>query len=543
MQSEVAPIVVDFFESERLAGRAKGTTEVLKRASIKVDNVEEKFNWSWPRPGLSPNAAVTIWAEGILPVDAQRWLSVERIDVNDRAGGAAWSEKEKPRAMRRFAILRKAYQSGKPLMGFPQINRRSIKEILNNEVANVSLRVKDDVPWHVVEVNDEKHLAVMVRGAAPWQPTPQQIAAAEARWTVRTPDPIPVPLPSLPAALPDLATAPVLFVNIAWMRKYAGSSLEDPVGGGNFGFFKREGNNPDDAHEQFNFHPYEGRMYGYVPRSSNINILKLGAGPKDDVVEGVLVAFMARDPAENLLKVVGWYEGATVHRAEVDTLDRKGMDIATGINAPAEHAVVLPVADRTLIVPTAQREAGGVGQSPLWYGEQHPDVVQALRDLVRLYRMPSAPVPPATPPGGSGSPRNLDPATRLLVEKAAMEMAMAYFDNTVDVSKLCKGWDIEGTCSRGTLFIEVKGLSGPGIAIELTPNEYEKMRLNKERYVVFVVTRALTHSRQGRSFRYIKDDGSEHGLWQTAQGETLSLEPRTGARGSCANALAADSAA
>ena len=124
-----------------------------------------------------------------------------------------------------------------------------------------------------------------------------------------------------------------------------------------------------------------------------------------------------------------------------------------------------------------------------------------------------------------------------------MEMAMAYFDNTVDVSKLCKGWDIEGTCSRGTLFIEVKGLSGPGIAIELTPNEYEKMRLNKERYVVFVVTRALTHSRQGRSFRYIKDDGSEHGLWQTAQGETLSLEPRTGARGSCANALAADSAA
>ena len=113
---------------------------------------------------------------------------------------------------------------------------------------------------------------------------------------------------------------------------------------------------------------------------------------------------------------------------------------------------------------------------------------------------------------------------------AAMDMALAYFDKARDVSKECKGWDIEALDARGVIYIEVKGLSGPSVNVELTPNEYLKMGEHKDRYVLFVVTSALTQSRRGRAFRWQQAPTSGLDIWSTAQGEVIKIEPLTGAR-------------
>jgi len=188
---------------------------------------------------------------------------------------------------------------------------------------------------------------------------------------------------------------------------------------------------------------------------------------------------------------------------------------------------VLPVADRRVEIPTSQREQGGIGQSPLWYGDAHPDKVREVRELVAHYRALRAGRVTGAPP--TRSPRQSDVQTRLAVEKASMDMAMTYFDKARDVSKECKGWDIEALDARGVIFVEVKGLSGPNVNIELTPNEFEKMYEHKERYVLFIVTSALTHSRRGRAFRWLAD-GSDQGRWSTTAGEILMIAQLTGAR-------------
>lgn len=107
-----------------------------------------------------------------------------------------------------------------------------------------------------------------------------------------------------------------------------------------------------------------------------------------------------------------------------------------------------------------------------------------------------------------------------------MELAMRSFDGAIDVSHENKGWDIEGREAGKRVLVEVKGLSGPAISVELTPNEYKAMKREKKRYRLFVVTNALA-APKAHTFKY--DTTRER--W--ACGKTvLSLEERTGARAS-----------
>jgi hypothetical protein len=182
------------------------------------------------------------------------------------------------------------------------------------------------------------------------------------------------------------------------------------------------------------------------------------------------------------------------------------------------------VADRHLRIPTAQKAPGGVGQSPVWYAEHHPEIVRQVwalvEDRTRARRLP---------PSSGGSPRNTDPEARLAVERQAMEMAMRYFDDTEDVSRLKRGWDIEASADDGRIYIEVKGISGSEIAFELTPNEYEKMREHRERYLLFVVTTTLSPHRRTHIFR-CRIDAHGEPVWVSELDERLKIQPRTGAR-------------
>ena len=74
--------------------------------------------------------------------------------------------------------------------------------------------------------------------------------------------------------------------------------------------------------------------------------------------------------------------------------------------------------------------------------------------------------------------------------------------------------------------IEVKGLSGQNVCVELTPNEFAKMQEHQDRYILFVVTGALTQSRTGRVFRY----DAQRAAWVSGQQERLAIAPIVAAR-------------
>lgn len=320
--------------------------------------------------------------------------------------------------------------------------------------------------------------------------------------------------------------SPIIFINIGWMKKYAGPSATDKLEADNFGYFKNNKNKNPIGHEQWNFLETDGYVYGYVPRSAGINISRLGADAHAEKVGGVLVVFISRDPAAQQLKVVGWYKNATVARTAAYSRTFGDTEIWAPIFANATDSYVLPVAQRFITVPTAKREPGGVGQSPVWYAENHPDLVRRIRELVEI--------PNSKPPQKDNSqrpPRNNDPAARLAVEKAAMDWALNYFDDAIDISRECKGWDVEAVSNLDQIYIEVKGISGSLVFFELTPNEYEKMQKYKDRYLIFVVTEALTPRAQARTFRWTSlSDGA--GTWTSENGEVLKIQERTGAWGS-----------
>jgi dolichyl-phosphate-mannose--protein O-mannosyl transferase len=76
------------------------------------------------------------------------------------------------------------------------------------------------------------------------------------------------------------------------------------------------------------------------------------------------------------------------------------------------------------------------------------------------------------------------------------------------------------------LYVEVKGLSGESVNIELTPNEYEKMKDNKDKYRIFV----LTNADKKKGDYYIFSYEINGKLIDEKKKVELTIEERTGAR-------------
>lgn len=321
--------------------------------------------------------------------------------------------------------------------------------------------------------------------------------------------------------------SPIVFINTGWMKYYQGHTKDDPLMVKNFSWFSKERNNASKGHEQFNFRRKNGYVYGYVPRSTNIDIRKLGAGAKDGYIEDVLVVFVAHDPYSHQHVVVGWFSNATVTKGAQFRVRHGQFTIETPIRTAAGDEHVLPVADRSCLqIPI--RGDGGLGRNPVWYARKHPEIIAAVRSAVDRSERTRV-----TKPKSRSGPRQPDITKRLAVERAAMLAALSYFDGAVDVSDKKLGWDIEATAEGKPVMVEVKGLSGVEVAFELTPNEYEKMFQLRERYVLFVVTRALTKQLVTRSFRFDNKFRPPGGLrWVSERDEALVLQEHVGARAS-----------
>jgi hypothetical protein len=124
---------------------------------------------------------------------------------------------------------------------------------------------------------------------------------------------------------------------------------------------------------------------------------------------------------------------------------------------------------------------------------------------------------------------------RQKIERLAMKATARWYEDhhytAADVSKFNLGWDLEAGCrSRKdafSLLLEVKGLSGGDISIELTPNEYYEMLNHKDNYRLCIVTKAENqNSRTLHRYRY----SEEQEEWLDQTGNQLRVLQVIGAR-------------
>lgn len=322
---------------------------------------------------------------------------------------------------------------------------------------------------------------------------------------------------------------PLVFANIGWMVKYNGPSSDDPTLG-NFGFLKTD----TVGHEAWNFKPLRGKVYGYVPRSAQIRIERLGGSRNEDRLEGVTVIWLARNPRDKRTYIIGWYKNATVHRSSnsISLARSKSFRVGYQIEAPSDSATLLMPDARIFPIPTA-KVPGNLGQSPVWYGKD-----ESFRAAVRAYISDGK--LPATKKKGT-APKQLDPELRRKIEKAAVAHATKHYaskaggSRTVEsVETLGCGWDLEATTFDGSVLkVEVKGLSGKDVVVELTPNEYTRMISVEHRndYIVYIVTEALEKSARAHVFRYdaLLSKGKDH-VWITDDFRKLTIQPLIAAR-------------
>jgi 5-methylcytosine-specific restriction protein A len=174
---------------------------------------------------------------------------------------------------------------------------------------------------------------------------------------------------------------PILFCNVGWMNKYNGIAGDSIERGGKY-------NKHSIGHEVCNFTNNQGFVYGYVqPVGESIRLEKLGASKKDGNIEGVTVVWTA-GPESGGTVVLGWYEDATVYRdlqliEKPNALQRKNGVTSFRVKAQANKATLLPVEQRELIIPRAEK--GGIGQSNVWFAdkEESQEIVGKVLELIK----------------------------------------------------------------------------------------------------------------------------------------------------------------
>ena len=184
----------------------------------------------------------------------------------------------------------------------------------------------------------------------------------------------------------------VLFCNVGWMKYYNGITEDDELKYGG-AYVERTG----DGGEQYNFMYYNGRYYGYVNTGSTqglpnkMHIERINGGcTEPDKAENVLVIWTAKDD-NNGVKIIGWYENATVYRdyQYFNTIDLPVCEFFYNITAEAENCTLLPVEERTFTVPRARtsKDGIGMGQSNIWYADKYEarEFVKSVVEYVKSY--------------------------------------------------------------------------------------------------------------------------------------------------------------
>jgi hypothetical protein len=315
----------------------------------------------------------------------------------------------------------------------------------------------------------------------------------------------------------------ILFARIGQMACYAGPQIvhEKPRGGGKH-------NEHNLGHEAFNFHDFEGKLYGFVqPR---IDLLKIDptVSKNTTTLDNVMIIFVA--PYDDGQRVVGWYKGAVLYCEPEDypprvkkqinlQLKENGWSreaVATfrrfRVEAPTANAVLLPK-DVRMSRPTIPRtEKGGFGEYNVCYlykngKRKDASWIKDTTSFVRTYRGPNllleckedapsseydasdeeAILIAQERKAGFQSNRKIRAAVEIYaMERAKSELKIRGYRDFKNTSKL-KSYDY--TCRKeGVLYyVEVKGTQTKGDTVILTKNEVAHANENPDNSMIVIV--------------------------------------------------------
>jgi hypothetical protein len=114
--------------------------------------------------------------------------------------------------------------------------------------------------------------------------------------------------------------------------------------------------------------------------------------------------------------------------------------------------------------------------------------------------------------------KRIEVENRAMMQTVGYYKKLGYFVQNVDKDK--RGWDLEASFDDKILRVEVKGLSGEDVLIELTPNEYKQMIKHNESYRISIVTNALSAKPRLRIFSF----APESGHWEDEKGNYLTVQ-------------------
>ena len=276
----------------------------------------------------------------------------------------------------------------------------------------------------------------------------------------------------------------ILCAKIGWMINYQGNTASDLI--------KGAGSYVDaDKHEAYNFKPVDDYYYGYLqPATDSINLNRIDEQCDGDFLEGVLVVWMSPFEGAKSRRIIGWYDNATVYRYSQP--DPKGTrhGYSYYVKAHVNDCTLLPVIERTVIVPKAKNFSG---QSNIWYADSpNEEVIAFLKTVSDYISRYSSGKKPQT-----GKSPKVDVEVKKMVEKKAVTYVKSHFKakgyQVTSVEKDNKGWDLEAVQAGLKLLLEVKGLAGKEISVHITQNEFEKMKANKNNYFLCVVTDVMAN--------------------------------------------------
>ncbi len=287
----------------------------------------------------------------------------------------------------------------------------------------------------------------------------------------------------------------ILMVRIAWMKYYEGRvNIDIPRSGAKYIKTNKNGG------ELNNFKNYKGKYYAYIPLFGSINIQNLGANINDEFIKGILVVFCATHPVEKGMRIVGWYKNATVYKyAQSNSFSEYYF-----IESDAKNVTRIDADNRFCNIPDT------FGRSASFFFSLHPEKNSTFKK-VKSYIQSGGKVDSIRPKKNTSKAslaRQVNVEKRIKVEQSAIRLALNYYserygrDNVKSVEKDNVGWDLEVNIGSVNLKIEVKGLSGSKMLVELTPNEYKALIEKRQTYFLFIVTNALNKNPDFEIFSY-----------------------------------------
>jgi len=317
---------------------------------------------------------------------------------------------------------------------------------------------------------------------------------------------------------------PMIFLNTAWMERYEGLLGNDTEIHGGGSYVEEYGY----GYEIFNFKKIGNKVYGYAQPGGYNNLQRLGANKNDEYVEDVMVIFTATHK-DGGTYIVGWYKEATFFRdyQDINLKERKFKNEYIGYYAVsnATNVTLLSIDERFSFPMIPRRVKGGMGQSNVWYADTpemqdfKKEVINHIESYEKKKRKRKQ----------RASSRQVDTKIKKKIEIIAIrEITNEYTERGFNVNSVESenvGWDLEAIHKNTILKLEVKGLSGNSVSVEITPNEYKNMNDFKDNYRLCVVTSCLV-SPMVHIFSY----SSEKNAWLNEDGDQLEIDQIISAR-------------